>query len=217
MQAARVAAGDAVIAVNKKPVARPADVTQAVRNFGVGQHVTLTIRCADGQRREVTARLGERPGEETLNAQAEEMELAHQQQLVGQKAPKFTFETLHTPKGVALPVGKKHATVLSFFASYCGPCLREIPLLSKWQAKRPDVLVLALSIEDHETIQNIVQRFSPGYTVGKDTDRQAYDAFFVGSYPTTFLIDENGLVRAVDHGLPVSVEAALGKIPKSKP
>ena len=105
--------------------------------------------------------------------------------------------------------------VLVFFASWCGPCLREIPHLTELQARRPDVRVLALSTEESDKIRQVITRFSPGFSVARDLDRKAYGAFGVASYPTTFLIDASGVVRAVDHGSLTTVEEVLGRTPKA--
>jgi len=214
--------GESVIAFEGQPIAQPSELAAKVRAQKPGQQVTLRLRSVDGKTHEVEAVMLSRPSEAELTQLSMQLEAERQRRLIGQPAPEFVIEQLYGPK---LPPATLAGTVsalrsrgtplvLVFFASWCGPCLREIPHLTELQARRPDLRVLGVSTEESDKIRDIGGRFHPGYALGRDLDRRAYRAYGVASYPTTFLIDGSGIVRAVDHGSLTTVETAIDKLPK---
>ena len=213
--------GESVVALDGRPVGKPADLVALIRRQKPGQVVTLRVRSQSGQTRELAVTLLSRPSDEQMAQLSMQLEEERQKRLIGQPAPDFVVEQLHGPKLPAAALAgtlaalRGQPVVLVFFASWCGPCLREIPHLTELQARRPDVRVLALSTEESDKIRQVIARFSPGFSVARDLDRKAYGAFGVASYPTTFLIDASGVVRAVDHGSLTTVEEGLGRTPKA--
>lgn len=216
----QLASGDVVVALDGHKVAEPKDLAAQVRAQKPGQTVTLKLRRASGQLADVSTVLLSRPSEDQLTQMSMQLEEERQKRLIGQHAPDFGLEQLHGAKlpgtGTGLLAASKGQPVLLvFFASWCGPCLREIPHLNDLQARRPDLRMIALSTEANDKILDIVRRYSPAYAVGRDIERKAYRAYGVASYPTSFLMDGAGIVRAVDHGSLTTVEQALDKIPKA--
>lgn len=97
--------------------------------------------------------------------------------------------------------GKK--VLLNFWATWCGPCVGEMPAFQKLADEYPDELViLAVNCsEDQGTVQKFIQ--SKGYTfpVVLDTD-SAIQAMFGGitSIPLTVIIDEEGYIVTASAG-----------------
>jgi len=95
--------------------------------------------------------------------------------------------------------------LLNVWATWCFPCREEMPSLDRLQARLggPDFLVLPLST-DREGI-NAVKAFYADVEISRlgifvdPTAKSATDLKIVG-YPTTFLIDRNGLARGVKLG-----------------
>jgi len=98
---------------------------------------------------------------------------------------------------------KGQAVVLDFYATYCPPCLEEIPHLVKLQKQYgPQGLkVVGLNVggeEDQAKVPEFVQRLGIQYQLG-NPDRLFVDAFFGGNtaIPQTLVFDREG--RLVKH------------------
>ncbi|HEY2705453.1 MAG TPA: redoxin domain-containing protein [Candidatus Dormibacteraeota bacterium] len=120
---------------------------------------------------------------------------------VGAAAPGFILTALDGRRVVlAEQVGRP--VVLNFWASWCGPCRRELPLLARAAASHPDLVVLALDQgEDAATVRAFAADV-PGVTAVAvlDPERRAGAGYAVGGLPVSVAIDAGGTVRAVHVG-----------------
>jgi thiol-disulfide isomerase/thioredoxin len=92
--------------------------------------------------------------------------------------------------------------ILNFWATWCGPCRRELPLLARAAAGHPGVSVLALDQgEDAASVRSFVAAM-PGAAgmVLLDGERSAGAAYAVGGLPVSVAVDAGGTVRAVHVG-----------------
>jgi cytochrome c biogenesis protein CcmG, thiol:disulfide interchange protein DsbE len=107
---------------------------------------------------------------------------------VGQRLPAFSATLTD---GSAFAPASGQVTVLNFWASYCGPCRSEAPVLSALQA--PDVKVVGLSVEPLQNQIVAKQAASIGmrYPVGV-ADEALLSRFRVQSVPTTYVISKTG-------------------------
>lgn len=115
--------------------------------------------------------------------------------------------TLKDLKGnpVALSQFKGKVIVLNLWATWCGPCRKEIPDLIKLQAAYPkDVIVIGVVVLDKfgEQVSAFVRDFGITYPVLDGNDRNDFeDAFgpFWG-LPTSFVIDRHGRLQKKHQG-----------------
>lgn len=94
-------------------------------------------------------------------------------------------------------------TVINVWYSGCGPCLKEMPVISKWKEEFPLVNFLSVNFESKEIMQKIVvQR---GFTWTHCPEDRYFTSWVVtdnleGGYPLTLVLDEDGVLRFFVHG-----------------
>jgi len=86
--------------------------------------------------------------------------------------------------------------VLSFWASWCGPCRKELPALSEMQSQRDDVVVYAVNVDrTKQEAQRFLAQVSFDLPIVWDNNSEAMGSYDVLSMPTMFLIDANGTIK----------------------
>lgn len=84
--------------------------------------------------------------------------------------------------------------VINVWQSECGPCRREMPVLSEWKNRFPDVVFLSASRHNKEEILPVVERHKFNWShLQEASDIVA----LVGQqgFPLTVVVDRNGIVR----------------------
>jgi thiol-disulfide isomerase/thioredoxin len=86
---------------------------------------------------------------------------------------------------------KGNVLVLDFWATWCGPCIAEIPTWNKLQQKYGDkglkVVGITMASGDAKEVKPFVARRNMQYTVLMGDDDQSYD-FNILAFPTTFVV-----------------------------
>lgn len=116
-------------------------------------------------------------------------------QLAGTALPEFTMKSLHN-ESLDLSTLKGKRVMVNLWASWCKPCLDEIPsiekLYSKIDKEKSAIVLLSIDKEQEKgrayAIQNALK--TPVYFPGE----RLPSLFEVPSIPTTFIFDENGLL-----------------------
>lgn len=90
--------------------------------------------------------------------------------------------------------------LLNFWASWCPPCLREMPSMERLRVKlagRPLAIVALSSAETPEEVKAYLSKMKLGFPILLDPDGSNTRRWKVFALPTTFLLDADGLVRYV--------------------
>lgn len=115
---------------------------------------------------------------------------------VNTPARNFSLNTLDG-KPVSLADFSGKTVLLNFWATWCGPCRAEMPLLQQFQDRYPDRLAV-LAVNDGEG-EDLVRAFvaEMGLKLGilLDPERQVIEAYRVRGFPTTYIIDPAGVIR----------------------
>jgi thiol-disulfide isomerase/thioredoxin len=93
---------------------------------------------------------------------------------------------------------KGNVVLLNFWASWCGPCRKEMPELEKLYKKyqRLGFTVLGVNVETESSAANKILKKSPvSFPVLYDTENTASKLYNVNAMPTTVIIDRSGNMR----------------------
>ena len=130
-----------------------------------------------------------------------------QNRLVGQAAPDFNLEVVHNgERGSRLRLGdlQGHPVLLDFWATWCGPCKMEAPLLSRVAARYRDrgLIVIGVNTSDQPGLAGaFAAREALAYPIVFDDQSVANERYGVDVLPTLVLVGKDGKVRAVRAGL----------------
>jgi cytochrome oxidase Cu insertion factor (SCO1/SenC/PrrC family) len=110
-------------------------------------------------------------------------------------APAFTLETLGGQR-VSLADYRGRPVLINFWATYCAPCRREMPLIERTAAQHPRLVVLLIDERDsHQSASAFVAELQITSTVLFDGDGKAGDAYAISGLPTTFFIRPDGVIE----------------------
>lgn len=117
----------------------------------------------------------------------------------GNKAPDFELMTLEGEK-VSISDFEGKNVILNFWATWCKPCEKEMPELEKvYQQNKDEVTVVAVNFtvseKNVESVQSYIKHGGYTFPVLLDQKNKANSGFEVLSYPTTYFLDENGIIR----------------------
>jgi len=122
---------------------------------------------------------------------------------VGNRAPDFTLQDLNG-KDVKLSDFSGKIVMINFWATWCGPCLKELPYIQavsdNWSNK--GVQVLAIAAKANEPLDVVGQYIQQnGYTFQVLYDSQGINGVYnVSELPTTFFIDKEGIIQKIQVG-----------------
>ncbi len=115
---------------------------------------------------------------------------------VGKAAPDFTIRD--SDRSVTLSQFKGQVVVLNFWATWCPPCIEEMPSLVRMQArmKARGVTVLAVSVDvDESNYRRFLKDHNVDLLTVRDPDQKTAGLYGTFKFPETYIIDRNGVMR----------------------
>ncbi|MDT9724978.1 TlpA family protein disulfide reductase [Xylanibacillus composti] len=119
-------------------------------------------------------------------------------------APSFSAETM---SGDEIEIGgaRDKALLLNFWAAWCHPCHTEAPDLAAFADKYKDdldiVAVNVTNIDDLDNARDFVDEYGFTFPIPLDPKGDIQKLYNVYSYPTTFLVNRDGVIRHVILGI----------------
>jgi len=120
----------------------------------------------------------------------------------GGPAPSFTLAAL-TGQQAALSQYKGQVVMVNFWATWCGPCQQEMPLLDQMYKKyKPAGFTLIGVNVDKEgpAVKDLMARKPVSFPVLLDPANQVSKAYHVDEMPSSVLIDRKGEIRYIHRG-----------------
>lgn len=116
----------------------------------------------------------------------------------GQKAPDFEFVG-ENGETTSLAAHQGQVVLLNFWATWCGPCREEMPEFETiYQTRQTDGFTV-LAINNRESADDIAafrEQVDVTFPLVQDNDGTIQDLYDIQGYPTTLLIDRDGVVIA---------------------
>lgn len=123
-------------------------------------------------------------------------------ELVGTQATDFTLKSM-TGENTRLAEQRGNIIVLNFWASWCGPCRKEMPVLQSFHDQYSDlgVQVWGINVEqENQAGRDFIQGIDISFPIFFDEKNTLSASYKVEAMPTTIIVDRNGQIRFVFQG-----------------
>lgn len=134
--------------------------------------------------------------------------------LVNKQGADFALLSLDDQRVKLADYRGKKKVVLSFWASWCGPCRMELPILAdfyrKYHRSDSNFEILAVSVDDDRAeAEAYARKAKLPFPVLLDLDSKVADSYSVDGIPTMFVIDTNGTILWGNSGMDTAMEVRL--------
>lgn len=105
---------------------------------------------------------------------------------------------------IALSDYAGEVVIMNFWATWCPPCRAEMPGLNRFYETHQDKGLILLAIneeESAETVRPFIQTNNFTFPVLLDEQGRVAQQYSTRSFPTTFIIDRNGVIQHVQTGV----------------
>jgi peroxiredoxin len=122
--------------------------------------------------------------------------------LAGAPAPQFTLTT-RAGRDVSLTQYRGQVVMINFWASWCGPCRQEMPLLESIYKKynRLGFTLLGVNVEpDSKAADDWLKSTPVTFPILYDKESKVSKLYDVAGMPSTVIIDRSGKLRVLHRG-----------------
>lgn len=122
--------------------------------------------------------------------------------LEGQAAPDFALKSSNG-ENLRLSEYRGNVVMINFWATWCGPCRQEMPLLDELynRYERVGFNLLGVNIDDDSSrAMRMVEELGVDFPVLFDAQKEVSKLYEVEAMPVTVIVDRQGTVRYVHHG-----------------
>jgi thiol-disulfide isomerase/thioredoxin len=148
--------------------------------------------------------------------------------VVGERAPQIALRSLDDGEQ-RLSGYSGRVVVVTFWTTFCGPCRQELPALEALRTRYPDLVVLAVSLDeddDDARVRDVASELHLHFPILRDAQgRAAFEYMKIAATPLTAIVGRDGRLRALHRGylpplaarLDTEVRTALAEMPAVEP
>jgi len=128
--------------------------------------------------------------------------------LAGQPAPDFALKSA-SGENLRLSEYRGDVVMINFWATWCGPCRQEMPLLDELYVRyqRVGFNLLGVNIDDDTgRAMKMIDELGVTFPVLFDSRKEVSKLYDVAAMPVTLLVDREGKIRYVHHGYKAGYE-----------
>jgi peroxiredoxin len=137
--------------------------------------------------------------------------------VLDKRIPDIDLKTI-SGKSFQLKNLRGKVVVLNFWFTACIPCIEEMPALNRLvkEYKKKEVMFFGITYDNLKTLRS---QFLPRHKFDFNivSDKKSITEMFSAGYPTTYIIDKNGIVRAVWSGASPGNDMGTAAYLKAKP
>ena len=142
--------------------------------------------------------------EAPLPAPQAELSVSNIEPAIGSLAPEFSLQTLDG-QSVQLSELRGKNLLISYWVTWCIPCIEELPVLNRLyqEYQSEDLVILSVNGIQQDELDKVTATISEmGITlpVALDQSEILWDSYWVRFLPTSFFIDETGIIRYIQLG-----------------
>ena len=122
--------------------------------------------------------------------------------MTGQPAPDFALKS-SSGENLRLSEYRGDVVMINFWATWCGPCRQEMPLLDELYSRyqRVGFNLLGVNIDDDSSrAMDMIDELGVSFPVLFDSSKEVSRLYQVDAMPVTIIVDRDGNVRHVHQG-----------------
>jgi peroxiredoxin len=131
---------------------------------------------------------------------------------IGDPAPVCSAPLLEAGRTLSLAEHRGEVIYLDFWASWCTPCRESFPFMNELHREFGDqgLAIIAVSVDKTaDDARGFLARYPAQFALALDTAAACPAAYQLTGMPSSYLIDRNGLIRAVHAGFRSSDRAEI--------
>jgi cytochrome c biogenesis protein CcmG, thiol:disulfide interchange protein DsbE len=113
---------------------------------------------------------------------------------IDRSAPDFSIT--EGGRTVALHDYRGKLVILNFWATWCAPCIEELPSLNELQRRLPQAVVVAVSVDaDAQAYREFLTRHPVDFLTVREGNQNISGLYGTHLFPETYIIDPHGIIR----------------------